>query len=91
MTSTEQETRSADHRLPIWLRLVALAVEEAEPDFIGGYIATFNAGELRHLLQQSHPSVVTRAIRRCEQYGLLAVGSSSRCLRLGRLTTGPDR
>lgn len=94
MTTTAQETRSADYRLPLWLRLTALAVEEMEPDVLGGYVATFAPGELRGLLSQDTdllPSAVTRAIRLAEDHGLLAPGSSSRCLRVipGSLTTGP--
>lgn len=96
MTTSTQETRSTDYRLPLWLRLTALAVEEMEVDVLGDLAATFAPGELRDLLRQGtelHPSAVTRAIRLAEDHGMLAAGSSTRCLRVipGSLTTGPSR
>lgn len=96
MTTSALETRSQDHRLPLWLRVTALAVEWMEPDVLGQQLATFGPGELRGLLSTDvriEPSSITRAIRLAEDHGLLAPGSSSRCLRVipGSLTTGPDR
>lgn len=92
MTASVSETRSADYRLPLWLRLTALAVEEMEVDVLGTYTATFGPGELREMLAQGEAlahSSVTRAIRLAELHGLLAKGSSTRCLRVipGSLTT----
>jgi hypothetical protein len=90
MTTTT--ARSVDHRLPLWLRVTAIAVEESEIDVLGTYTASFRPGELRELLAQGEAlahSSVTRAIRLAEQHGLLAKGSSTRCLRVipGSLTT----
>lgn len=97
MTTTTQETRSVDFRLPLWLRLTALAVELMEIDTLGDHCATFGPGELRTMLSldvEIAPSAITRAIRLAEDHGMLAPGSSTRCLRVipGSLTTGgPDR
>lgn len=94
--TTISETRSTDYRLPLWLRLTALAVEQAEIDVLGAHQATFAPGELRELLTTDTaltPSAITRAIRLAEDHGMLAKGSSARCLRVipGSLTTGPSR
>lgn len=86
------EIRSQDVRLPLWLRLTALAAEQAEPDVLGTMAVEFEPGQLREQLAGGldlAPSAVTRAIRRAEARGLIAPGSSVRCLRLvpGSLTT----
>lgn len=83
--------RSEDYRLPLWLRLTALAVESAEVDVLGNHTALFAPGELRERLGggvQLHPTTLTRAIRGAVAHGLLAEGSSTRCLRVipGSLT-----
>lgn len=91
--ATTIQTRSTDYRLPLWLRLTALAVEEMH---LEDHTATFESGELRELLAQGehlHYSAVTKAIRLAVDHGLLLKGSSTRCLRVipGSLTTGPAR
>lgn len=88
MTATLNVRRSTDTRLPLWLRLVALAVEQADGVEL---VAHFGPGELREALAgggELQPASVTRAIRTAEAHGLLARGSSVRCLRLvpGSLT-----
>lgn len=87
--------RSTDPRLPLWLRLTALAVETAETDTLGGQSAVFGPGEVRTRLAAGldlDPSAVSHAIRQAERRGLLAPGSSTRCLRVmpGSLTTGEE-
>jgi len=84
--------RSADLRLPLWLRLSALAVEHGQADVLGTVTAEFEPGEVRQLLSGGvalAPSAVTRAVRLAESHGMLAPGSSVRCLRVvpGSLTT----
>lgn len=91
--STTQALRSCDLRLPLWLRLAALAVERGEADVLGTVVAEFEPGEVRKILGRGvslAPSAVTRAVRLAESHGLLAPGSSVRCLRVvpGSLTTG---
>lgn len=96
MNAATEARRSEDLRLPLWLRLTALAVEWAQPDEFGVLVAEFGPGEVREILAadlgagQVGPSSVTRAIRLAERHGLLARGSSVRCLRVlpGSLTTG---
>lgn len=87
--------RSSDYRLPLWLRVTALAVEEAEVDVLGQRQAEFAPGEVRDRLGGGvdlHPTTITRAIRSAVRHGMLANGSSTRCLRVvpGSLTTGLD-
>lgn len=91
--ATTNQARSTDYRLPLWLRLTALAVEEMDLD---AHTATFGPGEVRELLaqgEQLHYSAVTKAIGLAVDHGLLLKGSSTRCLRVipGSLTTGPAR
>lgn len=73
--------RSTDLRLPLWLRLVALAVEH---DTQNRGVASFAPGQVRQLLDveglELHRASITRAIRRAEAYGFLGSGSSPRAL-----------
>lgn len=79
--------RSEDYRLPLWLRVTAIAIETAEVDVLGTHTATFAPGELRERLGGGvdlHPTTITRAIRSAVRHGLLADGSCTRSLRLVR-------
>lgn len=83
--------RSKDQRLPLWLRIVALAVEEAQPDVLG-LTATFEHGELRKRLDPFDlgmaASSITRAVAAGINYGMLHPGSNTRTLHVvpGSLT-----
>lgn len=83
--------RSLDVRLPLWLRVVALGVERAEPNVLG-HAATFSHGEMRQQLDPQGlglaPASVTRAIAAGVDRGLLHPGSNARALYLvpGALT-----
>lgn len=85
-------TRSNDQRLPLWLRIVALGVEHAQPTTLGP-AASFGHGELRRYLDPYDlglpASSVTRAIAVGIDRGMLERGSNPRTLHLapGPMTT----
>lgn len=83
-------TRSTDPRLPLYLRLTALAVERSDDNGK----AVFQHGELRAALCLETVAVpssrITEAVKAAVRAGFLEDGSSTRCLLLvpGSLTKG---
>jgi hypothetical protein len=81
-TLTEQQM-SQNARLPLWLRLWLLALEQA--DDAGRLV--LEPRQLRETLDLGaalRPAEVSRAIAICVRRGLLAPGSTARCLQVTR-------
>lgn len=74
---------TANHRLPLWLRVAALAEAVAKDGH-----ARIPPGRLRRLDPQAAPSTVSRAIAQAVARGLLDERSCARCLVLAGAGSG---
>lgn len=82
----EWAARARDHRLPLWVRVVAYA--EAHATTTGHCPLT--TGQLHRGVDQTlHRSQISIAIRKARDAGWLHEASSARCLVLARATV-PD-
>jgi hypothetical protein len=85
--TTTWRNRPDDVRLPLWLRVTAVAETRAHNG-----VALLDRGELRRLLDPTgHTSarVAANAVRQAIDRGLLAAGSTPRALIIGNVATQP--